>query len=232
MRVPYSLEFFRKWFADGTSLPGVTSSRHREHLAHLQFGGNAAWTFVCRLSKWTYYCECLLGKQQRFPYETIKGNANKTLPLAQYKVPIYQLSAIIYTRRSRRAQGGTRCQLWCMATCTWSWGQGEEPSLWTQTCMDGIGLVLGMQLNGKACFKCTGPYRSIAKCAELAKYSKKHTVKKYRQNLYIQTTASRCLSEHLEIITMMKIIFLHLAPCAVFVNCVLTKNYVHNFCSV
>lgn len=152
--------------------------------------------------------------------------------LAQYKVPVYQLSAIICTRRSRRAQGGTRCQLWRMAACTWSWGWGEEPSLWTQTCMNGIAVVLGMQLNGKVCFKCTGTRRSIVKYAELAKYSKKHAFKKYRQNLYIQTTASRCLPEHLEIIVMVKIIFLHLAPCAVFVSCVLTKNYVHNFCSV
>lgn len=111
-------------------------------------------------------------------------------------------------------------------------GQGEEPSLWTQTCMNGIGVVLGMQLNGNVCFECAGTYRSTAECAELAKYSKKYTFKKYRQNLYIQTTASRCLPEHLEIIIMVEIIFLHLAPCAVFVSCVLTKNYVHNFCSV
>lgn len=118
-----------------------------------------------------------------------------------------RLSATIYTRRSRRAQGGTWCQLWRMVVCTWSWGHGEEPSLWTQTCSNGNGVVLGMQHHGNVFFKCASPHRSIAKCGELAKYSKKHAFKKYRQNHYIQTTASRCLPEHLEIITRWKSYF-------------------------
>lgn len=62
-----------------------------------------------RLSKWTYYRDYLLGKYQQFPYETIKGNANKALPPTQYKAPVYQLSAIIYTRRPHGARGG----MWC-----------------------------------------------------------------------------------------------------------------------
>lgn len=52
-----------------------------------------------------------------------------------------------------------------------------------------VGGVLGMLLNEKACFKCTTLYRSIAKCVDLAKHTEKHTFQKFRQNLYILTTA-------------------------------------------
>lgn len=100
---------------------------------------------------------------------------------------------------------------------------------WTQTYVNGIGAALGMLLNEKVCFKCTSPYSSIAKHTDLAKYSEKHTFQKYRHNLYILTTASRCILEHLEIITKMKIIFLYWALCLFFVSCVVTMIYGHNF---
>lgn len=113
-------------------------------------------------------------------------------------------------------------------------GRERSPNTvpWTQTYMNGIGAVLRMLPNEKVCFKCTSPYRSIAKCPDWAKLSEKHTSQKYRQNLYILTTPSRCISEHLEIITKMKITFLYWALCPVFVSCVGTMIYVQNFCSV
>jgi len=98
--------------------------------------------------------------------------------------------------------------------------------------MNGVGAVLGMLLNEKVCSERTSPYRSIAKCMDLAKHSEKHTFHKYRPYLYILTTASRCISEHAEIITKMKIIFLYWPLCPVFVSCVVTVIYVRNFCSV
>lgn len=99
----------------------------------------------------------------------------------------------------------------------------------TQTYVNGIGAALGMLLSEKVCFKCTS---SIAKHADLAKYSEKHTFQKYSHNPYILTTASRWISEHLGIITKMKIIFLYWALCLFVVSCVVTTIYVHNFCLV
>lgn len=82
-----------------------------------------------------------------------------------------------------------------------------------------VGAVLGMLFNEKVCFKCTSPYRSIAKRVDLAKHTEKHTFQKFRQNLYILTTASRCILEHLEFITKMKIIFLYCALSCLFQLC-------------
>lgn len=100
MRVPYSLESFRKCFADGTSLCSVTSSRYSEHRARPWFGSITAGDLPSDPID-EHNTEYLLGKYQHFPYKTIKGNANKTLPPTQCQVPVYQLPVIIYIRRPR-----------------------------------------------------------------------------------------------------------------------------------
>lgn len=152
------LEFLRKLFADGRCLHGVTSpSRLSQQLACPQSRSVAAWRFVFCLSILTYYTQYLLSKHKQVPYWRIKGKANKTLPPAQYEVLISQLSAIICTRRSCTAQGGTRYQLWRMATCTWIWGVVREgPNPWvpcTQTYTNGNWCCSGAAAQWKSLFQ-------------------------------------------------------------------------------
>lgn len=195
MRVPYSLESFRKCFADGTSLCSVTSSRYSEHRARPWFGSITAGDLPSDPID-EHNTEYLLGKYQHFPYKTIKGNANKTLPPTQCQVPVYQLPVIIYIRRPR---GGARCWRRLVGTRTWCCRAMRGAP---HVNLVGIRADLGMLLKERYS-QCAAPLRSTAKHRGLAKHAEKHTFLKHRRNqsysfqMYLSTPRNDSWNENL-----------------------------------